>query len=231
MSEYEKQHDLFYSVPWKNLILLDACRYDIFEELNDIPGDLKPVWSIASNSYPWVMEVIAPNTFPNTILFMGNSFIGKWVTRFYYTRRSFLRDWKEDIGAVCPYEMNRYIIKSLRNHPDQRMWIWYMQPHLPYIGEPRFTWKEVGEKKETGRVFKDKVIIGEIPLDRAIAGYKGNLRHILGAVKEILPHMKGKTIITSDHGEFLGENGIYGHENKDSEDPIVRLIPWLEMDL
>lgn len=177
------------------------------------------------------MRVITPNTFPNTILVMGNSFIGKWITRFHYTRRSFQHDWKEDVGGVCPYEMNKAILKLLRNHPNQRMWIWYMQPHLPYIGEPRFTWKELGEKKETGRIFRDKVIIGEIPLDIAIEGYKGNLRHVLEAVKEVLPHMTGKTVITADHGEFLGEYGYYGHEDRDSDNPVLRVVPWLEVDM
>jgi len=43
--------------------------------------------------------------------------------------------------------------------------------------------------------------------------------------------MKGKTIITSDHGEFLGEHGYYGHEARKSEDPVLRVVPWLEMDL
>ncbi|MDG5776143.1 hypothetical protein VB773_02085 [Haloarculaceae archaeon H-GB2-1] len=30
---------------WDNLVILDACRYDVFEEMHTFPGTLKPIIS------------------------------------------------------------------------------------------------------------------------------------------------------------------------------------------
>ena len=36
---------------WDNLIILDACRYDYFKEMNTIDGELRPVLSQGSHSF------------------------------------------------------------------------------------------------------------------------------------------------------------------------------------
>jgi len=41
--------------------------------------------------------------------------------------------------------------------------------------------------------------------------YEENVILVLKCISEILPKIKGKVIITSDHGEMLGENGMIGH--------------------
>ena len=45
---------------WKNLIILDACRYDTFEKINFIRGDLKKIKSLGSCTGDW-----RDNTFTN----------------------------------------------------------------------------------------------------------------------------------------------------------------------
>jgi hypothetical protein len=43
------------AVDWDNLILLDACRYDTFEELaTDLPGELKKTESKAPATDPFL---------------------------------------------------------------------------------------------------------------------------------------------------------------------------------
>ena len=58
--------------------------------------------------------------------------------------------------------------------------------------------------------------------------YMDNLRVVLKSVLKLLNHLSGKIIITSDHGELLGENGCYSHY-VESNNPYLKLIPWLEI--
>lgn len=63
--------------------------------------------------------------------------------------------------------------------------------------------------------------------------YKKNLRIVLGHVaelcNEILYNEPSKSlVITSDHGEFLGENGTYGH-GYGSRDPILLEVPFFRI--
>jgi len=55
--------------------------------------------------------------------------------------------------------------------------------------------------------------------------YEKNLRIVLENVKILLEDLTGTIIITSDHGELLGEKGNYSHGIK-CIDPLLREIPW-----
>ncbi len=55
--------------------------------------------------------------------------------------------------------------------------------------------------------------------------YQENLEIVLKHVSQLLEYLKGKVVITSDHGEFLGEGRFYSH-GLDSDDPCLRHIPW-----
>ncbi|MFB6094478.1 MAG: hypothetical protein ABEJ77_06020 [Halanaeroarchaeum sp.] len=56
--------------------------------------------------------------------------------------------------------------------------------------------------------------------------YEDNLRLVLEAVVDLLGDLDGRVVITSDHGEAFGEEGVWEHH---VETPIPALIevPWL----
>ena len=59
-----------------------------------------------------------------------------------------------------------------------------------------------------------------------IKGYCHNLEVVFNEIKNIIKKLPGTVIITSDHGEMLGEKKYYGHG-----EPIPRMnelieIPW-----
>ena len=59
--------------------------------------------------------------------------------------------------------------------------------------------------------------------------YKGNLRAVLNSIKKYIEHYPKPVVITADHGEMLGEKGLYLHKEnfpKWAEDKI-RVVPWL----
>ena len=59
--------------------------------------------------------------------------------------------------------------------------------------------------------------------------YEDNLKQVLDYVRQLIANISGKIIVTSDHGEALGEQGIWGHGSK-SRVPVLFEVPWLEIE-
>jgi len=59
--------------------------------------------------------------------------------------------------------------------------------------------------------------------------YEANLRRVLAQVIVLLPHLHGRVVVTSDHGERLGEWRQFTHV-PDSDSRYLRHIPWLVLD-
>jgi hypothetical protein len=58
--------------------------------------------------------------------------------------------------------------------------------------------------------------------------YIENLKIALKNVAWLVEQLDGKIIITSDHGEALGENGLWGHAPK-KDLPVLKTVPWFEV--
>ncbi|MCH7662009.1 MAG: methyltransferase domain-containing protein [Euryarchaeota archaeon] len=58
--------------------------------------------------------------------------------------------------------------------------------------------------------------------------YRENLEGVLESVASLVAELPGKTVITADHGELLGENGYYGHSYVPDHE-TVSTVPWLEL--
>jgi hypothetical protein len=224
------QRDLIWNTPWKYLIILDACRYDTFEEVNDIPGDLKALWSPGSRTPVWAEEIIdkATDQFKDVILVSSSQFLARRHSKFFHVHNCLLHNWNEEFWTVLPQDVNEVFLSLHRKYPEKRFMIWYMQPHVPFLGKRRITTRELGLRKN-GFISIERIIkIHNFPLEYVIEAYKDNLRYVLGFVKEILPVLNGFTVLTSDHGNGFGEDGIFGHETT-IEKPCLRLVPWLEI--
>lgn len=55
--------------------------------------------------------------------------------------------------------------------------------------------------------------------------YEKNLEQVLEHVEELSNILEGKTVVTADHGDLLGENGLYGHPGN-SNLKVLRKVPW-----
>jgi len=58
--------------------------------------------------------------------------------------------------------------------------------------------------------------------------YRENLEIVLRYVAVLCYELSGTIVITSDHGELLGENGKYGHKCG-SKDPLLLEVPWFRV--
>lgn len=59
--------------------------------------------------------------------------------------------------------------------------------------------------------------------------HEENMRKALECVQEIVEEVDGKVIITSDHGEAFGEEGVWGHHIETHIEPLVE-VPWFEVE-
>jgi len=121
------------------------------------------------------------------------------------------------VGAETGRAMNRagnrllkYVSKAFRgagilpNHPE---WMVRKLLRIPARAPLESAWRTTGRQG----------------LRRA---YAENLDAVLKDVAELVRHLSGGIVVTSDHGELLGERGCYGHPTG-SDHRILREVPWL----
>ncbi|MDY6765792.1 MAG: hypothetical protein SVW77_00330 [Candidatus Nanohaloarchaea archaeon] len=59
--------------------------------------------------------------------------------------------------------------------------------------------------------------------------YEANLRLVLEHVRELVQELDGTVVVTSDHGEAFGEDGVWEH-HVETHIPVLVEVPWLEVD-
>ncbi len=157
--------------------------------------------------------------------------------------------WNKEINTVHPRDVN---IAYLSNIHKKKTIIHYMQPHYPYISYNKTF--EVTENKYINKIMKKTYyilkkhhpliaqnIINLLPqpsileqicikegIEKLHYYYEDNLRIVLKNVFQLIKELNGKTIITADHGEAFGEQGIWGHL-LETHIPVLIEVPWLEV--
>ncbi|WP_411966225.1 hypothetical protein [Haloferax sp. YSMS24] len=227
---------------WDNLLILDACRYDMFEEQNTLPGRLEKRISRGSH----------------TVEFLKGNFTGRDLTDTVYVTASpqlFARrdeldatfhdvvnvwieeGWDQSIGTVLPETMTRRAIEVSEQYPDKRLIVHYLQPHYPFINAPelnvRSPFEDAGKKADIwGELMEKKRTIAP---EAIWAAYRDNLDIALAAVEELMDTLPGRTVVTSDHGNMIGERAApipireWGHPPGIHTKELVT-VPWLVYD-
>lgn len=231
------------SEDWDNLIILDACRFDYFSECNYFEGDLQKVTSKGKASWPFVKHNYLGREFYDTVSVTGNPFYNRLAgENIFYTIRSSLGEInKEDIGIEDwhPETIQQKAMQAHKEFPDKRLIIHFMQPHQPFIGplgeelhnrieETKF------ERTKLKRNYIPSEAVGDlISVTEYRDAYKENLEIVLEYVEELLDELDGKSVITADHGELLGERILgrrrYGHDHT-YESPYLRDVPWFTIE-
>lgn len=223
LGAFNDQAQLIRSRLWNYIIILDACRFDYFER-----AWLKPVksaWSPGSNTQEWVRRTW-PGYYPYKV-YSTNPFINsKGLGHFSYTARDhfkeiidlWLTEWDDDVGTVRP----EAVVEATRDAPPMSI-IWFLQPHAPYL-----EWDEsLGHPDGMDFLNWTPDRIDELyPQDPAThrAHYWVNVHMVVDQVRELLKSLEPPILITSDHGELLGEGGRRGHPGK-SRMKELRLVP------
>lgn len=231
---------------WDNLIILDACRYDMFEKLNDIEGTLEHRLSRGSCTNEFLWENFKGRKFNDTVYVTANPLVDYHVPKSFAKIVSVWKDsWYEEYDTVLPQTMVEYTIKTIEMYPQKRLIIHFMQPHYPFIGKR--SRKNIGAHDG---IFSRNLTLGyekiehdtqlvwnllkENKLDKNTVwgAYEENLKIALRYTKRLIENLSGKTAITSDHGNLFGEwifpfpMREYGHPYGIYVKNLIK-VPWL----
>lgn len=241
---------------WDYLIILDACRYDVFKTINWIEGDVNHTISAGSHSEEFCEANFEGKTFYDTVYVTANAFgaqIGDGVFHdLIYTGEEIdetFVGWHAFSERMEPGTVYNAAIDAVERYPNKRLITHFMQPHTPYFGEEA---EEIRERvADEGLIVRSRQpeMVKQYSLDdenvvvslkeAAERGYVSheeikevyieNLRLVLEYVERLVSNLDGKVVITADHGEYLGESNEFGHP-KYAYSEVVRKVPWLVID-
>jgi len=228
-----------YEHDWDILFVLDACRADLMREVADeygFVGDFDTINSVGSSSGEWLDKTFTEeyvDEIRNTAYVTGNI---KTHDRLDADEFAVLDEvwkyaWDNEHGTVLPQPLTDRAISTWREDEPDRLIVHYMQPHFPSIPHPELGARQVrdysGGGWKTVSIWDD-VRAGEYDLDTVWKAYLDNLRTVLDNIKTFLKLISADTVIlTSDHGNAIGEWGFYDHPGYH---PLrtLREVPWIE---
>lgn len=225
-----------YSKEWDTLIILDACRPDILQDLSPeydyLPDTIQTNYSVGSQSLEWIQNTFTAEyseQIENTTYITANPYSRELDGSTFADMVEVWRNgWDESVGTVLPKSVTNTVAK--REIESKREIIHYLQPHAPYLSldmdSPGIS--EQGEIESHTTVW-DMLESGSLSKQEAIEAYRDNLRWVLDQVEILLDIIESeKVVITADHGECFGEWGLYSHPPIPV--PQLRRVPWVAVD-
>ncbi len=239
---------------WDQLIILDACRYDIFKQKAQLSeGNLQKRISLASHSIDFCKQNFQGESYEDTVYVTANGHAADICSDvfhdFVFTDKSVLKEPTELLhsnrAGISPKTVREESLKVANQYEKKRHIMHFMQPHDPYFGEKAE--KLRSQLESEGVVIRarnpekvDEYNSDEDNVFNSLAGaaeenyisyeelrevYEENLEFVLEEIRALIEELDGKIVITSDHGELLGESNKVGHPRK-SWHTKLREVPW-----
>lgn len=230
---------------WDNLILLDACRYDMFADQVDMDGELQSRISLGSTSEEFLERNFGDGTFHDTVYVNTNPYLPRLDLDdgTFHAVVDLLDEWDSELGTIRPQTVVEAAKNAHAEYPNKRLIIHFMQPHIPFIGQ---TGKNIAgegwtadDAEETKRSIWSHLRSGDdgVDIETVWEAYHENLDLVLSHVESLLGSVSGKTIISSDHGNLVGERlspiptkRKYGHPYGVYASELVK-VPWYVIEL
>jgi|AntDeeMetageno50_2_1112565.scaffolds.fasta_scaffold00519_9 hypothetical protein len=244
------ESDNFMAEDWDNLLILDACRYDMFEEVCSIDGELERRTSVGSSTPEFLKNTFRGKSFQDTVYVTANPQVALRLDSsiFHDVIDVWKSDWDEDLETVRPDPVTKAALEAQEEYPEKRLLVHYMQPHYPFIGEVsqdklddhsgfELTKRLASDEKANrdSQTVWDQLKNGELSEDVVWDAYLENLELVLDNLEESIDEFTGKTVITSDHGNLIGETTtpfnieLYGHPTGVHTKNLVT-VPWLALE-
>lgn len=211
---------------WDNLIILDACRYDYFSQISTLPGELESRVSRGSTSKEFIRGNFQDTTAHDVVYVSANGWYANLKNELnseIYDFQMVKRDAVEGLTSH-PKTVADSGLKAHSEFPNKRLIIHFLQPHQPFLGDS-------SEKFNFKKGFPETVKQSNVTQQEIIQAYKENIRIVLPEVERLLEEFSGKTVVSADHGELLGDRmqplpaKIYGHPEGVYVDELVK-VPW-----
>lgn len=232
---------------WDSLVVLDGCRYDMFERLSTLPGTLEDRLSRGSATDEFVKSNFGSGTFKDIVYVTANPRVNLAFSGQFHDIVNVWEDgWDDELNTVPPKTVADETIRVLEEYPHKRIVSHFIQPHAPFIGE--FARKNLvrhstlgdhrpdgGDGSESSESIWALLRRGEVDVKAVKRAYDENLEIAIPHVERIMNAESGKCVVTSDHGNLLGERispfkrRFYGHPSRFHAENLLR-VPWLEED-
>ncbi len=222
---------------WDTLVILDACRYELFEQENTLSGQLSKRISRGSHTSEFLRGNFDGKTLHETVYTTASPQLEKRRdeidVEFHAVENVWNGDrWDSEQRTVPPKAMTEAGIESHETYPRKRHIVHYIQPHYPFIGYD-FD-EEASTVGQAGHDIWEQLIRGRanVAPETIWRAYRNNLKLVLNAVHQLLKHISGKTVVTSDHGNMIGERSAplpineWGHPPGIYNEELVS-VPWL----
>jgi exonuclease VII small subunit len=235
---------------WDVLLILDGCRFDMFDRLNTLEGTLEWRRSGGSATREFVQNNFVGGQFYNTVYVTANPFISLDASdAFHDIFHVWRTDWDVTYGTVRPESVRDALLRADEMYPNKRIVGHFMQPHHPFIGPSADGFRHLTSgfeptrnrllETDTSKIEGDPVWQllerGTVKLNTVKRAYEENLELVLECAETVLKSVAGLSVVTSDHGNLLDEpaydllpmwNRRYGHPKYASAKSLVK-VPWL----
>lgn len=220
---------------WDNLLILDACRADVFEQRIqnfDIDGEFDRRTSRGSTSEEFVRANFQNRKLHDLVYISANEFFAQLHedinSEVHWFENLNVEFENHKSGTVPPAAVTERALELADEYPNKRLIVHFLQPHQPYLGP-------TGEKFATEPGLVASLRNSAVTDNELQQAYTENLDLVLEHAQTLVDEFTGKTIITADHGEFLGERAspipikTYGHFEGLYLDELVD-VPWFTCD-
>lgn len=224
-----------YDRAWDVLVLLDCATREMMEEVREdysFIGDVGEHFSPGTASAQWMRTTFTEeyaDEMARTLHVTGNtsSEVELNPADFRHLEEVWRDGWDEELKTIPAREVTDRAIHYYREMQPERTILHYMQPHAPFVRTPEV---------ETGFITPQGVK-GGMNLYEAHheAGYTANelwdahienLHYVLEDIETLLSSIDAeRVVLSSDHGQAFGENGVWGHPESVRVD-AVRKVPW-----
>lgn len=230
------------------LLIFDAGRYDYLRPLlsDQYSGDVQQTFSAARDTFEWISKVWQGDyddvTYISGMVPVSDDipeFDQKHFKRLYdginpgdsigEIIKLWETEWDDGVATVPPEKITDVALDYLDR---DKLVVHYNQPHSPFIGTPKLLGHQNSRsaKPQKGRPNDEpiwhRVRTGDVSDEYLHMAYWGNASRAIEAVKPLVRERE-TVIATADHGEALGEWGVYTHDR--APHPKRRVVPWQEI--
>lgn len=225
--EYNHRGTYVFDQDWDNLVILDACRYDEFCRCADLPGQTDKKVSRGAASKEFVRGNFKYKDLRDTVYVSANTWYGRLEEELQTDLFAHVFVERDVLNGLTssPEKVTEEAIETFEKYPNKRLVVHYMQPHRPYLGPKG---QELFEPRQP---FHEMFFKADATHQQLRECYRENLELVLESVDHLLEEVSGKSVVTSDHGELLGDrmgpipSRGYGHPDGVYVDPLTE-VPW-----
>jgi hypothetical protein len=225
---------------WDNLLLLDACRYELLDE-GFFDAEVESRTSRGSDTGEFLYGNCTDTDLSDTVYVSANPMLTWRDQVIEQNFHDIVHVWEESgwdqrYKTVMPEDVVDRTLDVAETYPNKRLFVHFLQPHYPFISSGTSVDKQqMHDPDDQHLSFWRAVEAGQVDLSKEEIWdlYEANLEYTLPHVMDLRDELTGKTVITSDHGNMVGERASpvpiseWGHPPGIYTDELVK-VPWIE---